>query len=133
MAGGRGGFDRQGDWLALPAPPAGTRDPDPRGIWNGNPALPAAQRGTTFSVPVFENLRLGVHVYISTRIPEPEGAPETSQGVGGGWRGPMERWLPQKPFPQKQWLPPFSFLSFSLSVLSPGALAWPVPGEALPS
>ena len=43
--GGGGGDLTGGDWLALPAPPAGTRDPDPRGIWNGNPALPAAQRG----------------------------------------------------------------------------------------
>ena len=35
--GGRG--DDKRDWLALPAPPAGTRDPDPRGNLDRKPSF----------------------------------------------------------------------------------------------
>lgn len=62
----------------------GTRDPDPRGMWTGNPALPTTQRETRFSVHMFENLGLAMHEHISMWVLVLDGATETCQGVGMG-------------------------------------------------
>lgn len=85
------------------------RDPGPGGIWNRGPALPAALRSMGVSAPLFGNLCLGVHERISAWVHC--GEPLKPAGVlvkasSGGWRGPLE-----------QWLPAFSFLSFSLTEL----------------
>lgn len=119
------------DWLALPAPLAGMRDPDPRGMWTGNPALLTTQRGTRFSVQTFENLGLAMRMHISMWVPVLEGATETIQGVGMGIFQGLERLqrvlASSKAISSKA--SSLSYLSLSLTevVSSPGVLTWEEP------
>ena len=91
------------------------RDPDPRGIWNRGPALPAALRGMGFSVPLFGNLCLGVRERISAWVYCGEPLKLAGVLVKASSRRGEAPW-------SSGFLPSLSYLSYSLS-------CW----EALPS
>lgn len=122
-----------GDWLALPAPPAGTRDPDPGGMWTGNSALLVVQRGTRFSVYMFENLQLGVHVHIRTWVSVLEEPLKPARSLARASPGAQHRAeASSKAISSKAMASSLLFLIL-LAELSPGMLAWLEPGRHCPS